>query len=490
MSSVWRKVLWLATFAALCVTQLVQAADIVDVRLWRAPDNTRLVFDLAGASQYQFNSSAKQLKLTVKQSQFRASTSKLSLSNTPISRINARQVGRDVELVLDLKQAVSPKHFTLPANDKYGHRLVLDLYDDQPAPAEKPRPVKPAATGGLRDIVVAIDAGHGGEDPGAIGPGKLYEKRVTLEIAKELAAIINATPGYTAVLTRTGDYFISLRGRTKIAREKGADLFVSIHADAFTDARARGAGVFALSQKGATSETARWLAQKENESDLVGGVNLGEKDPVLKGVLLDLSMTSTVATSLDMGDKVLKSMGKITKLHRGYVEQAGFAVLKNPDIPSLLIEAGFITNHEEARNLASPAFRAKMARNIFNGVDSYFRAKPPMDTALAAARGGKVTRTVDRVEQPHSRSESRSRESRRTETRRAEPEVKKPAAQASSRSSTASSSKTVKYKVKSGDTLHSIARKHGVKIDAIKKHNKLPASGQVNIGQTLTIPRS
>ena len=485
MNRVWRKVLLLATLVSLFAAPLVHAADIVGVRLWRAPDNTRLVFDLAAASNYQFNSGSRELTLTVNKSQLRANTQQLALANTPIERISTRQAGSDLIITLTLKASVSPKHFTLPANDKYGHRLVLDLYDQQPAQSSKPKAVKPAATGGLRDIIIAVDAGHGGEDPGAIGPGKLYEKRITLEIAKELAAIINATPGYTAVLTRTGDYFISLRGRTKIAREKGADLFISIHADAFTDSRARGAGVFALSQKGATSETARWLAQKENESDLVGGVNLGEKDPVLKEVLLDWSMTATVATSLDMGDKVLKSMGKMAKLHRGYVEQAGFAVLKNPDIPSLLIEAGFITNHEEAKNLASSAYRKKMARHIFTGIDSYFRAKPPMDTALAAARGGKVTRTVDPVSAVSTRAatSSASRDSSRSQSSKPV-QASKPAQSSSS----AKRSGSVKYKVKAGDTLHSIARKHGVKIDAIKKHNKLPASGQVNVGQTLTIP--
>lgn len=460
----------LVATAAIVLSEVASAADVVGVRLWRAPDNTRLVFDLAGTSSYQFSSEkgrdghAMRLVLSVSQADFKANTAKLALAKTPVKRIQTRKIGSKLEIMLDIDPAVSPKHFSLPANDQYGHRLVLDLYDQNQPVEVRTQAVKPAASGGLRDIIVAVDAGHGGEDPGARGPGNLYEKRVTLEIARELAAEINRTPGYTAVLTRTGDYYISLRGRTKLAREKGADLFVSIHADAFTNPQARGAGVFALSQKGATSETARWLAQKENEADLVGGVNLGEKDPVLKEVLLDLSMTATVATSLDMGDKVLKAMGKVAKLHRGYVEQAGFAVLKNPDIPSLLIETGFITNPEEAKNLASSAYRQKMAHTIFQGIDAYFRAKPPMDTALAA-RGGKVTRTVDRIE-----------------TARSEPAPRRQQASAKP------GGKTVKYKVKAGDTLHGIARRHNVKVDEIRQLNKLPASGQVNLGQTLTIP--
>ncbi len=378
------------------------AATIKTLRLWRAPDNTRLVFDLSGPVEHKLfdtageKGSVQRLVVTIDQADFTADLGSVNLANTPISHLSHNRSGNGEQVVIDLKARVKPKSFLLPANEQYGARLVLDLFDEDKQ--SETRVVKTAANG-MRDIVVAIDAGHGGEDPGAKGPGGLYEKNVTLAIAKELAQLINKTPGYSAFLTRTGDYFISLRGRTQIARNKSADLFVSIHADAFNDKSAQGASVFALSQRGATSETARWLEKQENDADLVGGVNLADKDPMLQGVLLDLSMTSTIANSLDMGDDVLGQIGKITRLHRGYVEQAGFVVLKNPDIPSLLVETGFITNAQEAKNLSDPAYRSRMARAVFTGIDSHFRKKPPMDTALAAARGGQVPQAMDKVPQ-------------------------------------------------------------------------------------------
>ncbi len=217
----------------------------------------------------------------------------------------------------------------------------------------RPRPSCRQCRRGKRDIVIAIDAGHGGEDPGALGPGKkLYEKNVTLAISRELQRQINAERGFRGELVRTGDYFIPLRKRTEIARKKGADLFVSIHADAAPSSRAFGASVYALSDRGATSETARWLADSENQSDLIGGagsVSLDDKDRVLAGVLLDLSMTASLSSSLDVGQQVLSKMGYITPLHKRRVEQAGFMVLKSPDIPSILVETGFISNPNEAQ---------------------------------------------------------------------------------------------------------------------------------------------
>ena len=235
--------------------------------------------------------------------------------------------------------------------------------------------------------MIAVDAGHGGEDPGALGPNRLREKEVTLSIAKELVALINAQPGFTGKLTRTGDYFIPLKKRRALARNMKADLFVSIHADAFTKASARGASVFALSQNGATSETARFLAQRENESDLIGGVgdiSLDDKDQVLAGVLVDLSMTATLNSSLQVGHHVLNSMGRIAHLHKRHVEQAGFMVLKSPDVPSILVETGFISNPEEARKLATASYRKQMAQSVFNGIKQHFYQHPPAGTYVAA----------------------------------------------------------------------------------------------------------
>jgi N-acetylmuramoyl-L-alanine amidase len=473
---------------------VVLAANVHQVRLWRAPDNTRLVFDLSEPTEHKLlnlsgeKGNAQRIVVILPKAQFSANTSQLKLGNTPIASLQVEHKGSDIELIIDLKAHVRPKSFLLPANNQYGERLVLDLFDEN-SPSEV-KAVKPA-NNGMRDIVIAVDAGHGGEDPGARGPGGIYEKDITLAIAKELAQHINDTPGYSAFLTRTGDYYVSLRGRTQIARDKGADFFVSIHADAFKDSSAQGAGVFALSQRGATSETARWLAQTENDADLVGGVNLADKDPVLQGVLLDLSMTSTVATSLDAGDDVLREMKKITRMHRGFVEQAGFVVLKNPDIPSLLIETGFITNREEARKLSSASYRSKMAQSIFNGINKHFREKPPMDTALAAARGGKVKRTIDKTPvatttQPVDAMEKLLAAKKKSRT--SVSSVTKPKASAVKSNVSVKSSST-KYLVKKGDTLSAIASRNKISMAALRDYNHLNDMN-VRVGQTLYIPQS
>jgi N-acetylmuramoyl-L-alanine amidase len=242
--------------------------------------------------------------------------------------------------------------------------------------------------------VVAIDAGHGGEDPGASGSRGQHEKDIVLQIAKELQRQINSEKGFRAELTRTGDYFIPLRKRTEIARKKGADLFISIHADAAPSRAAFGASVFALSDRGATSETARWLADTENRSDLIGGagnVSLDDKDRMLAGVLLDLSMTATLSSSLNVGQKVLGNMGRVTSLHKQRVEQAGFMVLKSPDIPSILVETGFISNNNEAAKLASSSHQQALARSIRTGVHQYFQQNPPPGTYIAWLRDtGKI----------------------------------------------------------------------------------------------------
>jgi len=309
---------------------------------------------------------------------------------------------------------VTPKSFSLAPNAQYGNRLVVDLFDNaadaNPPPAPPPSvatvpavpvnpsqpqvklPPPPPAPAGKRDIIVVIDAGHGGEDPGASGSRGQHEKDVV--IARELQRQINAMKGYRAELTRTGDYFIPLRGRTEIARKKGADLFVSIHADAAPSAAAFGASVFALSDRGATSETARWLADSENRSDLIGGagnVSLDDKDKMLAGVLLDLSMTASLTSSLNVGQKVLSNIGRVTPLHKQRVEQAGFMVLKSPDIPSILVETGFISNSNEASKLATGSHQQALARSISAGVRQFFQQNPPPGTYIAWLRdSGKI----------------------------------------------------------------------------------------------------
>lgn len=383
--------------------------QINSVRLWRAPDNTRLVFDLTGPVEHSvFTLSAPdRIVIDIKQAKLLTQLNSLTGGKSPITQVRTGSQGPDqLRIVLDISSQVSPKSFTLTPNQQYGHRLVVDLFDNAPnaptAIANNPvrQPVSAPAislpsklsrlpASSKRDVVIAIDAGHGGEDPGAIGPGGLREKNVVLMIAKELQRQINAEKGFRAELVRTGDYFIPLRRRTEIARKKGADLFVSIHADAAPRAAAFGASVFALSDSGATSETARWLADSENRSDLIGGagnVKLDDKDAMLAGVLLDLSMTASLSSSLDVGQKVLSNMGRITPLHKKRVEQAGFMVLKSPDMPSILVETGFISNPGESKKLANSAHQQTLARSIHSGIRQFFQQNPPPGSYVAWLR--------------------------------------------------------------------------------------------------------
>ncbi|WP_412548040.1 N-acetylmuramoyl-L-alanine amidase [Pseudomonas sp. PDM02] len=392
----------------------VAETKVNSVRLWRAPDNTRLVFDLTGPVQHSvFTLTAPdRLVIDINGATLGAPLN-VSTANTPITAMrSAQRTPTDLRVVIDLKKAVTPKSFTLAPNAQYGNRLVVDLFDNAadaapiPAPTNvatvAPVPVTPVdppvklppAPAGKRDIIVVIDAGHGGEDPGASGSRGQREKDVVLAIARELQRQVNGMKGFRAELTRTGDYFIPLRGRTEIARKKGADLFVSIHADAAPSAAAFGASVFALSDRGATSETARWLADSENRSDLIGGagnVSLDDKDRMLAGVLLDLSMTASLTSSLNVGQKVLSNIGRVTPLHKQRVEQAGFMVLKSPDIPSILVETGFISNANEASKLAASSHQQALARSISSGVRQFFQQNPPPGTYIAWLRdSGKI----------------------------------------------------------------------------------------------------
>lgn len=394
--------------------EALAATQVKSMRLWRAPDNTRLVFDLSGPVQHSvFTLTAPDRLVIDINGATLAAPLTASTANTPITSVrSAQRTPTDLRVVIDLRKPVTPKSFTLAPNAQYGNRLVVDLYD-QAADAVSPPPTPPVATtpavpvtpaqpaikltpvpSGKRDIVIAIDAGHGGEDPGASGSRGQHEKDIVLSIAKELQRQINSEKGFRAELTRTGDYFIPLRKRTEIARKKGADLFISIHADAAPSKAAFGASVFALSDRGATSETARWLADSENRSDLIGGagnVSLDDKDRMLAGVLLDLSMTASLSSSLNVGQKVLGNMGRITPLHKRRVEQAGFMVLKSPDIPSILVETGFISNANEAAKLATASHQQSLARSIHSGVRQFFQQNPPPGTYIAFLRdSGKI----------------------------------------------------------------------------------------------------
>jgi N-acetylmuramoyl-L-alanine amidase len=392
-------------------------------RIWPAPDYTRITFESGTAIQHRLFTLENPDRVVLDLENVELSAALTTLAdrvdpNDPY--IRAARVGRfrpgTVRLVLDLKAPVNPQAFTLEPVGSYGHRLVLDLYpsaaadplaaflerhlaqaDGSPQPAltaengatRADGPGAPAAqrrrdAEPSRTIVIAIDAGHGGEDPGAIGPGGTYEKNITLAIARKVKARIDAEPNMRGVLIRDGDYFIPLHMRVAKARRVRADLFMSIHADAFVKPHARGSSVFALSERGATSAAARWLAKRENEADLIGGVNLDVRDPYLKRTLLDLSQTATINDSLRLGRTVLKELGTINTLHKDHVEQAGFAVLRAPDMPSILIETAFISNPEEEAKLRSDAYQNRMADAIVRGIKRYFAANPPLSRERVA----------------------------------------------------------------------------------------------------------
>ena len=370
-----------------------QALQLTATRLWPSPDYTRITLEAAQpvAHKYFTLSNPDRLVIDLEGVQAGAALDALAAQlGADDPYISAIRVGLNrpgvMRVVLDLKGPAKPSVFQLPALGQYGHRLVVDLYPAQPdATAANPavaqpvtaQPSRPAAVPQYaRLITVAIDAGHGGEDPGAIGAKGSYEKNITLAVARKLKEKIDAQENMRAVLIRDGDYFVPLAQRVTKARAVKADLFLSIHADAFIKPHARGSSVFALSENGATSVAARWLAKKENEADLVGGVNIDVKDPFLKRTLIDLSQTATINDSLKLGHAVLKEIGGINTLHKPHVEQAGFAVLKAPDIPSILIETAFISNPEEERRLNDPGYQERLVDAIVVGVKNYFNTHP------------------------------------------------------------------------------------------------------------------
>ena len=402
------------------------AAEVDSLRLWRAPDNTRLVLDLSGPVEHKVFTldNPNRLVIDIKNSTLKTTFDKLDLASTPIDAMRSGLRGdADLRLVFDLKKPVTVKSFTLKAYEQYGDRLVVDIFDKQQS---SNKPVSKVVPVDNRRIVVAIDAGHGGEDPGALGPRKVREKVVVLQIAKRLEQLFDKDPYFTGELVRTGDYYLAHRKRTAIAHDKRADFFLSIHADAFTNPKANGASVYALSTRGASSEAARYLAGKENRADLIGGagsLSLDDKDDALAEVLLDLSMTATLSSSLDAGSYVLKNMGGVARLHKKKVEQAGFLVLKSPD------------NSTEASRLSNSAYQQKMAVAIYTGLVGYFTDHPPAGTAIAAAR----------------------------------------------------STKARSYVIARGDTLSGIAQRYNTSVNRILSYNKMRSS-TIKVGQKIMIP--
>ena len=417
------------------VVATAQQINVDSLRFWTAPEYTRLVFDVSALPAHEvfLLENPNRLVIDINNAQLSKPLTQPAANHSLFSRIrSASRKQKNLRVVIDLKFAATPKSFVLKPNNTYGHRLVVDLVlptAHSRVAAQQTYRHKVAA-GAPRDIIIAIDAGHGGEDPGARGLKGTKEKHVVLAIAKKLANMVNNYPGMRAVMVRKGDYYVGLRKRMAIARKARADFFVSIHADAFKKRKVKGASVFTLSRKGASSEAARWLAKNENAADLVGGVSLDDKEDVLASVLLDLSQTSAKAASRDVAKKVLRNFGRIGHLHSHDVQNAGFVVLKAPDIPSILVETAFISNPSEERKLRSSKHQKKMARAIFNGILDYFQRQAPPDTRMAAS----------------------------------------------------------KHIITRGDTLSAIAYRYGVSMKRLKSANAL-ANNRIRVGQVLAIPR-
>jgi len=433
----WLFVMWV-TSLALLPASAVHAGNlqVQGVRLWAAPDSTRVVFDVSGPVEHRLFTLKNPDRLVIDlpnagvdskvgQALKRGGVVK-NLRSGPRNK-------KDLRLVLDLKGPVKPKSFVLKPNQQYGHRLVIDLFESASAGKSAPRKIQAASKPAkLRELVIAIDAGHGGEDSGARGKRGTHEKEVVLAIARRLAKLVKKEPGMRPVMIRDGDYYIGLRQRIEKARKHRADLFISIHADAFRDRRVQGSSVFVISRRGASSEMARWLAARENAADLVGGVSLDDKDDLLAEVLLDLAQTATQEASNEVADKVLDEMKRIGKVHKKRVQHAGFVVLKSPDIPSMLIETAYISNPTEEKKLKSAKHQQKVANAIMKGVRSYFSANPPAGTLIA---------------------------------------------QTSSR----------RHVIRRGDTLSHIAQRYGVSMRSLRATNKL-TNDQLLVGKVLAIP--
>lgn len=431
--------------ALLFWTQSAWAVDIDGVRYWVSPEKTQVVLEVDRTLKHKVFTLTNPHRVVVDIIDGRLKGKLLAsdLKSTPLTKVRSYDHGDKLRITWEVSEAVRPNSYQLAPSGKRGQRLVIDLYS-------KKRPQKAVKTAAAqvqdkRDVVVAIDAGHGGEDPGAIGPGGLQEKKVVLAIAKELKRLIDKEKGFRAELVRTGDYYISLRKRTtKARRELRADLFISIHADAFKDPRAKGASVWVLSERGASSSMGRWLANSENASDLIGGVGdsvkLDHKDGSVREILLDMSMHSSQTYGRDIASRIHKKIAGFAKMHKRHVEKAGFLVLKSPDMPSVLVETGFISNPDEARLLRTSRYQKKMANAIYGAVKEYFWNRPPDDSLIAYQKyrgynsGGKRT-----------------------------------------------------YRVERGDTLSVIASRHGVSLGDLRKENAIKGD-KIRVGQVLNIP--
>jgi N-acetylmuramoyl-L-alanine amidase len=483
--------LGLVALAAALPLRPVQAADVKAARVWAGPEYTRVVFDLSGPAKYTVGRDGDAIEVELSGGDL-AGGFRAPAAQGLFKGLDSRKSGGDLQLLARTTDGTQPKSFLLKPAGEHGYRLVLDLYPGKAATG-KAAAVATARTdqaathvlagiepthsvgkgarqaalllGGERKVIVAVDAGHGGKDPGSHGPGGTQEKNVTLAVARALADEINRQPGMKAVLTRDGDYFIPLKRRYQIAREQNADMFVSIHADAFTSSDAKGSSVWVLSPRGKTSEAARWLADRENRADLIGGVSLDDKDDSLAAVLLDLQQGYAIQASESIAGNVLKALSQLGPTHRGYVEHANFVVLRSPDVPSILVETAFISNPTEERKLRDPAHQRQLAEAVMGGVRNYFEATPPPGTWFAAqAMRRNGTQVAD-----------------------ARPAAKATPAAADSRGARADADVRDLHRVERGESLGSIARQYGVSVNALKSANRM-SSDTVQAGAVLAIP--
>ncbi len=431
-----------------------EQASVQGARVWTDPAKTRLVFETSSAITHRIFplDEPDRLVIDLDDARMESNLPKVDLGDAVLVGLRGGvRGGSHLRIVLDLKQPVRAKSFALSPNERYGHRLVIDLTPKDGSGVRRVAlpsfPDSSLSKGAGRKragrgspVVVAIDAGHGGEDPGAIGGGGTKEKDVTLAIARELAKLIEREPGLEALMIRDGDYYVGLQQRIDMARERRADLFVSIHADAFANANAKGSSVYTLSYSGASSEAAKWLASRENSADLIGGVDLSTNDDLLATVLMDMTQNATIEHSTEAAAMVLANLGRLGVVHRNDVQRAGFAVLKAPDVPSILVETAFISNSEEERRLRDRGHQRQLAEAILDGVKGYFRKYPPhgvlVDASPRSGSGGGGAR---------------------------------------------------EYVIGPGDTLSGIAKQHSVSISALRAHNGLN-DDMIRVGQVLSIP--
>ncbi len=421
--------------------------SIQGIRFWQSPDKTRVVFDMSAAPAHKLITlqNPHRVVIDIKEGILGIDLTKVNINSTLIEQIRTSRSAENgkLRIVLDLKRAVEPHSFTLKPIQNVGNRLVLDLKDPQNKSIAN-KGVTRATELKKSNIFIVIDAGHGGEDPGASGYRGSKEKVITLAIAKELATLINRQHGMRAELSRKGDYYLSLRKRTEITRSRGADLFISIHADAFRSKKVRGSSVWVLSDKGAKSEVGLWLEQRENDADLLGGVEsvaLNQYEPDVAEVLLKIQTERSVGLSKSIANNIIGELSKIMLLHNKKPQEAAFIVLKNPAVPSILVETGYISNANDERNLRSKTFQKKLANSILIGIHRYFRKNTPNGVKLAALKTGSGSGTQGR--------------------------------------------KT--HRIVRGDTLSGIASQYGVSLEILRRTNGLK-SDKLLIGKSLVIP--